>query len=165
MRAAVLVFQGDTIALIERVRDGRRYYLFPGGQVEPGERPEDAARREAHEELGLSVEISRLVARATFGGNEQRYYLARATGGLFGAGDGNEMTGGDFPGSGSYRAVLWPIAALPAIDLRPADLAAMVERSVAAGWPAEVAELAADPARPRASRPARRSRAARRRGT
>jgi 8-oxo-dGTP diphosphatase len=47
MRAAVLVFQGDTIALIERVRDGRRYYLFPGGQVEPGERPEDATRREA----------------------------------------------------------------------------------------------------------------------
>jgi 8-oxo-dGTP diphosphatase len=141
MRAAVVVLEGDAIALIERVRDGRRYYLFPGGHVEPGESPEDAAAREAREELGLDVEISRLVARAAFGGNEQRYYLARKTGGRFGAGGGPEMTGEDFPEAGSYRAVLWPISALSAIELRPAELALMVERSATAGWPTEVAEL------------------------
>jgi ADP-ribose pyrophosphatase YjhB (NUDIX family) len=142
MRAAVLVFEGDAIALIERVRDGRRYFLFPGGHVERGESPEKAAAREAGEELGLEVEISRLVATASFGGSEQHYYLARRTGGVFGAGNGIEMTGEDVPGSGSYRAVLWPIAGLSAIDLRPGALARMVERSAVAGWPAEVAELA-----------------------
>jgi 8-oxo-dGTP diphosphatase len=141
MRAAVVVFEGDRVALIERVRDGRRYYLFPGGQVEPGESPEDAGVREAREELGLDVEIARLVARATFRGNEQRYYLARQTGGVFGAGVGEEMTGEDFPETGSYRAVFWPISALSAIELRPADLALMVEHSAAAGWPAGVTEL------------------------
>jgi 8-oxo-dGTP diphosphatase len=142
MRAAVVLVDGGSVALIERVRDGRRYYLFPGGQVGPGEAPEDAAVREAREELGLDVEITRLVARATFGGSEQRYYLARKTGGAFGAGEGDEMTGEDFAGSGSYRAVLWPIAALATIEVRPAELALTVERSAAAGWPAEVAELA-----------------------
>jgi 8-oxo-dGTP diphosphatase len=142
MRAAVIIVDGGTVALIERVRDGRRYYLFPGGQVGPGEAPEAAAAREAQEELGLDVEITRLVARATFEGSEQRYYLARTTGGVFGAGAGDEMSGVDVAGSGSYRAVLWPISALSAIELRPAGLGLLVERSGAVGWPVEVAELA-----------------------
>jgi 8-oxo-dGTP pyrophosphatase MutT (NUDIX family) len=141
MRAAVVVFEGDRVALIERVRGGRRYYLFPGGQVEPGEAPEDAAVRETREELGLDIEIARLVARATFRGNEQHYYLARKTGGVFGAGVGEEMTGEDVSEGGSYRAVLWPISALSAIELRPAELALIVEHSAAAGWPAGVTEL------------------------
>jgi 8-oxo-dGTP diphosphatase len=141
MRAAVIVIDGTSIALIERVRDGRRYYLFPGGQVERGETPEAAAIREALEELGLDVEIYRLVARATFGGNEQRYYLAHETGGRFGAGGGAEMTGEDFHAAGSYRAVLWPVSALSTIDVRPSELALLVERAQTSGWPAEVTEL------------------------
>ena len=141
MRAAVVLIEEDSVALIERVRDGRRYYLFPGGGVEPGETPEGAAAREAREELGLTVEIIRLVARATFERNEQRYYLARRAGGTFGTGDGEEMTGQAFPVSGSYRAVRWAIAALPAIDVRPAHLSLLVQRAATSGWPAEVTDL------------------------
>ena len=142
MRAAVILVDGDTVALIERVRDGRRYYLFPGGGVDPGETPEGAATREAREELGLDVEIVRLIARATFDGNEQLYYLARAKSGTFGSGEGEEMTGEEFPEYGSYRAVRTPIHALAALDVRPADLAAIVHRSAVHGWPDEVTELA-----------------------
>jgi len=141
MRAGVILVDGTSIALIERVRDGRRYYLFPGGQVELGETPEIAAIREAREELGLDVEISRLVARATFRGNEQRYYLAQKTGGRFGAGGGAEMTGRDLHGAGSYRAVLWPVSALSTIDVRPSELARLVERAHSSGWSADVTEL------------------------
>lgn len=41
---------------------------FPGGTVEPGERPEDCLRREMVEELGIHVDIV-----AFFGENRHRY--------------------------------------------------------------------------------------------
>lgn len=141
MRVAVVVVDRDEVALIERVHEGRRYYLFPGGGVEIGERPEVAAVREAREELGLDVELLRLIARGAFGGNEQRYYLARVLGGTFGSGDGEEMGGADFAGFGSYRAVRLPLAQLGAVDVRPRDLATLTAESVRLGWPAKAREL------------------------
>lgn len=141
MRAAAVVIEGAFVMLIERVRDGRRYYLFPGGTVEPGETAERAAIRESFEELGLEVEIIRPVARATFGQNEQIYFLARATGGTFGRGHGDEMTGEALPQTGSYHAVRWPIRQLVTVDVRPAELAAMVQRARTAGWPEGVTDL------------------------
>ena len=62
-RAAVVLLQDDKIALVERHRAGLHYFTFPGGHVEPGETPEQAAVRETREELGLDVSIQRLGGR------------------------------------------------------------------------------------------------------
>ena len=59
-RAAIILLQDDQIALIERHRAGQHYFTFPGGHVEPGETPEQAAVRETKEELGMDVTIQRL---------------------------------------------------------------------------------------------------------
>jgi len=93
MRGAVVVLDGERVALIERRVPERDtpYYLFPGGQVEAGETPEGAARREALEELGLQVRIERLLAVSAFRETEQRYYLATVEGGVFGSGQGEEL--------------------------------------------------------------------------
>jgi mutator protein MutT len=46
---------------LARVRPGGAplagYWEFPGGKCEPGESPEDAARRECREELAMTVEL------------------------------------------------------------------------------------------------------------
>jgi 8-oxo-dGTP diphosphatase len=60
MRAAVVIVENGRVALIERVRDRHTYFKFPGGRVEDGESPQQAAVREAHEELGVSVELGDL---------------------------------------------------------------------------------------------------------
>lgn len=52
---AVAVVTGRLGVLVGRRRDGEPPWVFPGGKIEPGESPEDAAVREVVEETGLRV--------------------------------------------------------------------------------------------------------------
>lgn len=56
---AAILRRGEEVLLCHR-SPGRRWYPdvwdFPGGHVLPGERPEDALRREVAEELGAELE-------------------------------------------------------------------------------------------------------------
>ena len=55
---AVILRQADRVLLCHRAPTRRWYpdvWDFPGGHVEPGERPEDALRREIVEELGVQL--------------------------------------------------------------------------------------------------------------
>lgn len=56
-----LVVQDGRLILMERWRDGLHYFSIPGGGVEPGETPEEAAIRELYEELGIRVAVDRKV--------------------------------------------------------------------------------------------------------
>jgi 8-oxo-dGTP pyrophosphatase MutT (NUDIX family) len=128
MRAAVVLVRSGSVALIERDRAGLRYYLFPGGAVEDGETAAEAARREAHEELGLLVRVGELLHEEVFGGNVQRYYRAVVAGGRFGTGRGEEMSSLATSSLGSYRPVWIPLVSLDALDVRPRAVAAIAER-------------------------------------
>ena len=64
--AAALV-GGDSRVLLQRRPDGKQMaglWEFPGGKVEPGERPEAALMRELREELGIETESPCLVPAA-----------------------------------------------------------------------------------------------------
>src|SRR3954453_21040441 len=56
--AACALVDADGRVLITKRPEGKALaglWEFPGGKVEPGERPEDALIRELHEELGITV--------------------------------------------------------------------------------------------------------------
>jgi 8-oxo-dGTP pyrophosphatase MutT (NUDIX family) len=54
-RAVGIIVKDGTILLMHRVKNGRKFYVFPGGGVEPNERPEEGLKREIKEEAGLEV--------------------------------------------------------------------------------------------------------------
>jgi 8-oxo-dGTP pyrophosphatase MutT (NUDIX family) len=56
-RAVAILIENDSVALIERYRAGRHYFIFPGGGVDDGESVEQAVIREMEEETGLRVAV------------------------------------------------------------------------------------------------------------
>jgi 8-oxo-dGTP diphosphatase len=144
-RAAVILFEKDRIALIERYRSGRHYFVFPGGKIEAGETPSMAARRETLEELGLEVEIGRLVAEVWYLGTPQYYFIAHITGGEFGTGVGKEMSSSVESVKGSHHPLWVPIDDLPTIPLLPVSMSGYVINGHLRGWPSEPLVLKDDP--------------------
>ena len=139
-RAAIILIQQDRIALIERMRKGRHYFAFPGGGLDDGETPAEAAVREAHEELGLQVAVERQVISFTWKGSQHSYFLVRREGGTFGSGKGDEY-GEPRPGKGTYHPVWLPVADLLTQPVLPPQVAQVVQRAAREGWPARVMEL------------------------
>jgi ADP-ribose pyrophosphatase YjhB (NUDIX family) len=69
---ASLVEDGDGRILLVRHVEGR--WMLPGGAVDPGERPAEAARRECLEEAGVEIEPLRILG--VYGGPEYRVTYA-----------------------------------------------------------------------------------------
>ena len=123
IRAGVVLLSDEGVAMIERVRDGKTYYTLPGGQLDEGETPQEAAVREIHEELGLIVKLHGLVSVVQFRASTQYYYRAEVLGGEFGTGSGEELSSPAESEAGSYRPVWLEPEQLAVLDVRPRDLA------------------------------------------
>ncbi|MBQ9060130.1 MAG: (deoxy)nucleoside triphosphate pyrophosphohydrolase [Firmicutes bacterium] len=59
--AAILFDRGRVFATQRGYGDFKDGWEFPGGKIEPGERPQEALVREIREELGVEIEVGRLL--------------------------------------------------------------------------------------------------------
>jgi 8-oxo-dGTP diphosphatase len=75
--ASVALFNDRAeVLLIKRARaPAAGVWTLPGGKQEPGETPEECARREVTEELGLAVGALRAVTVEDFGPADQTYRI------------------------------------------------------------------------------------------
>lgn len=138
IRAGIVLIKENNVALIERYRAGLHYFSFPGGGVDAGEIPEQAAIRETMEELGIEVTIKRKVAEVQLGQkSKQFYFLVEQIGGEFGTGTGDEFRSSnlDNPRKGVYIPIWMPIEELQQhTNVYPVDVARLVIKSVTEGW-------------------------------
>ena len=124
-----MIVQDGGVALIKRARAGMTYYLFPGGGVEAGETPEQAAIREAREELGVDVELGEPRYEEDFDGSRFVYFDARIVGGQFGTGlwpDHAERSTAARERSGTHEPVWVPLDDLNELDVRPRALVTLL---------------------------------------
>lgn len=105
-------------------RDGRlvSYYTIPGGGLEPNETVEEGAKREIEEELGIVVEIEKLILK--FENREKTkteyFYKCKYVGGEFGTGQGPEFTNDPkYKDRGEYIPVIVKKEELKKINLLP----------------------------------------------
>jgi 8-oxo-dGTP pyrophosphatase MutT (NUDIX family) len=81
-RAGVIVVRDAQLAVIERIRGGRKYLVVPGGSIKPDETPAEAALREAQEELGVPIDLGPLRMRVDYREEDdsiQRHWYFEAT--------------------------------------------------------------------------------------
>ncbi|MBE1553038.1 NUDIX domain-containing protein [Sporosarcina limicola] len=120
-RGSSVIIENNKVALIKRVRVGQEYYVFPGGGIENGESPEQAAIRETFEELGVHIDIKDDLGIVHHNGI-QYFFTAEITGGIFGAGGGDEFTD-KFRNRGTYEPMWIELERLLSLDVRPIEIA------------------------------------------
>ena len=145
-RAGVIVICDGRVALIERVRGGRTYWVVPGGGVEPGESVADAAVRETAEELGAAAELGPLRVQfdaiAENGAHGRHWYFAASI-----ETDDIRIVGPELdedPSKGTYAAVWIDLADLPGLDVRPPEIASLIVAHGADGWPVDPIRILTD---------------------
>ena len=133
-RAGIILIEDNKLALIERHKQGRHYFSFPGGGVDEGETDEQAAVREAEEELGIRVEILHKTAEVVrTNRRKQIYFRAKWVGGEFGTGTGEEYNEFD-PMNGTYEPLWMPLNEVLQKNVVPRLLANLVVKSHMQGW-------------------------------
>lgn len=139
IRAGVVLIEDDKVALIERYRNGRHYFVFPGGGANEGESPEQAAVREMEEETGLRVVVTRKVIEIHFDLSTQHYFLVESISGEYGTGKGEEYDPEpENPARGTYLPIWMPIKELSEHEnIYPVDIKELVIKSGISSWPDE----------------------------
>jgi len=61
IRVAAVIVEDESILLVRHVKDGRSYWLLPGGGLDYGESLEEGLRRELLEEANLNIAVGDLV--------------------------------------------------------------------------------------------------------
>lgn len=120
-RGSCILIKDKKIVLIKRIREGKVYYVFPGGGIETGETPEQATIREAYEELGVNIEIKEYFQKVHYKGT-QYYFIADVIEGKIGNGQGEEFTD-PFRNRGIYEPIWIELSTILSLDIRPFEVA------------------------------------------
>lgn len=121
IRAAGILIQNNSIALMHRIKNGREYYVIPGGGVEENETTEEATIREIKEEVGIDVKVIKKMYEYKDEKSSQLFYLVEQTGGVFGTGEGPEFITPN-PNKGYYHMEMISFEDISKINLVPEEI-------------------------------------------
>ncbi len=123
IRAVGILIKSNKILLIHRTREGKEFWVLPGGGVEKNEKVEDTVVREIKEEAGIKSEIVKLLYTHEYSdiGNQQFFYLCKYISGTPKLGNFNEFQTMK-SGNQIYKPVWVEIVKLPKMLLYPLEI-------------------------------------------
>ncbi len=122
-RAVCVCFDDGRVLLMRRVKNGRRYTVLPGGGVEEGESPAEAAVREFQEETGLSGDVVEHLATIQHADRRAHYFRLTTAAGAPVLGDPEAAS--QTPDN-RYQPLWVPIADLDDEPIVPAEAKSVV---------------------------------------
>lgn len=118
-RAAVIVIKNGKILLMYRRKPKGEYYVIPGGHIEDGEKPEEAAIRELKEETNIDAETDFLFLENENDGWHNYFFMAKNVKGEARFG-GEEL---ERNSAENHYELKWiELSKIPEINLLPTEL-------------------------------------------
>jgi 8-oxo-dGTP diphosphatase len=116
--SAIIVREGKLLAAQRGYGDYAGWWEFPGGKVEPGEKPEEALRREIREELAVEISIDRYFDATEY--DYDSFYLVMDCY-LCSLADGEEISllehrAAEWVGAERARTLKWLAADIPIVE-------------------------------------------------
>ena len=116
--ARAIIVRDNKLLAIKRNKFGDQYYTLIGGEVEPGETPEQAIIREVKEEASITIKDFRKVfIQAPIGEyGEQHIFLCKDPGGDIVLSPASPESMLNSVGKNTYHPVFLPFAELPSVN-------------------------------------------------
>jgi len=129
IRAVAIIINNNKVLVMHRIKQGKEYYVFPGGGVENNETIEQAVLREVQEETSLEIKIEKLLYHHIYENDikkgfytEQFFYLCRYISGEPKLGDGNESEEMKESNDNFYNPAWYEIKNLSQLLLYPLEI-------------------------------------------
>jgi 8-oxo-dGTP pyrophosphatase MutT (NUDIX family) len=121
-RVRAVIIKDGLLLLIHRIKQGKKYWVFPGGGLEDFDAsPQKGLERECFEELGVKVEVNDLFMEKPEENQVESFYNCKIISGELGTGKGPEFTS-DPNQSGIYEIQKVPISSLSGKNVYPPDV-------------------------------------------
>lgn len=115
----VVFLKDDKILLIHRFKNGKEYYVAPGGGIEEGETPEEAAIREAKEETSLDIVLGKKISEVEESNVHTKLFFVESFEGKLELGGPEAEKNGP---ENSYSLEWFPVSNLKDVLLYPESL-------------------------------------------
>lgn len=115
-----IVFLGEKLVLMERIKNGNRYFAIPGGHLEENETNEECAKREMLEEIGIEIEVEKLIYSYLKNGEWQGFFVAKYVSGEIHITDAEEYQSDR--GRGYYNPTSIEISKLDKTNIYPPEI-------------------------------------------